>query len=108
MAFQVFLKQYVYNLAMIRSFASAETERFYATGKSRRIPPEIRTRAALRLTQLNAATRTEDLRLPLSNQLEALSGERNGQWSIRVNQQWRVCFRFENGDAFDVEIVDYH
>ena len=93
---------------MIRSFADGETERFYTTGRSRRLPPEIRMRAAMRLIQLNAASRIEDLRLPPSNRLEALEDDRAGQWSIRVNDQWRVCFRFENGDAFDVEIVDYH
>ena len=93
---------------MIRSFAEVETERFYTTGKSRRIPPDIHKRAAMRLTQLNAATRIEDLRLPPSNRLEALRYDRTGQWSIRINDQWRVCFRFENGDAFDVEITDYH
>src|SRR5258706_16458493 len=93
---------------MIQSFADVETERFYTTGKSRRIPTEIRARAAKRLTQLNAATRIEDVRLPPSNQLEALKGDRKGQWSIRINEQWRVCFRFDKGDAFDVEIVDYH
>ena len=93
---------------MIRSFADAETERFYTTGKSRRLPTEIRARAAMRLTQLNAASRIEDLRLPPSNRLEALKHDRAGQWSIRVNDQWRVCFRFDNGDAFDVAIVDYH
>ena len=62
----------------------------------------------MRLTQLNAATRVEDLSQPASNRLEALVGDRAGQWSIRINQQWRVCFCFEDGDAFDVEIVDYH
>jgi len=93
---------------MIRSFADAEAERFYATGKSRRLPTEIRARAPMRLTQLNAASRIEDLRLRPSNRLEALKHDRAGQWSIRVNDRWRVCFRFDNGDAFDVEIVDYH
>jgi proteic killer suppression protein len=93
---------------MIRSFADDETEQFYATGKSRRLPSEIRTRAAMRLTQLNAATRVGDLRLPPSNRLEALKQDRIGQWSIRINDQWRICFRFEDGDAFDVEIADYH
>ena len=62
----------------------------------------------MRLTQLNVATRVEDLRLPPSNRLETLKHDRAGQWSIRINDQWRVCFRFESGDAFDVEIVDYH
>jgi proteic killer suppression protein len=93
---------------MIRSFADGETERFYTTGRSRRLPAEIRKRAAMRLIQLNAATRVEDLRLPPSNRLEALKHDRAGQWSIRVNDQWRVCFRFAGGDAFDVAIVDYH
>ncbi len=93
---------------MIRSFADAETKRFYATGKSRRLPTEILARAAMRLTQLNAASRIEDLRLPPSNRLEDLKHDRARQWSIRVNDQWRVCFRFDKGDAFDVEIVDYH
>lgn len=93
---------------MIRSFAAAETERFFATGKSRRLPPEIRVRAERRLTQLNAATSLNDLRFPPSNHLEALRHDRKGQWSIRINDQWRICFRFLDGDAFDVEIVDYH
>lgn len=93
---------------MIRSFADQETESFYVTGKSRRLPIDIQKRAAMRLTQLNAAVRVEDLRLPPSNRLEALHGDRDRQWSIRINDQWRVCFRFEEGDAFEVEIVDYH
>jgi proteic killer suppression protein len=93
---------------VIRSFADAATERFYTTGKSRRFPPAIQTRSVIRLTQLNAATRVEDLRLPPSNRLEALKHDRAGQWSIRINDRWRVCFRFERGNAFDVEIVDYH
>lgn len=93
---------------MIESFANAETERLFATGKSRRLPPEILRRAVMRLTQLDAATVVDDLRHPPSNRLEALSGSRNGQWSVRINDQWRVCFRFERGTAFEVEIVDYH
>jgi len=101
-------KQIVYRLRMIRNFATAETEHFYSTGKSRRIPPDIHKRAAMRLTQLDAATQIDDLRMPPSNRLEALARDRAGQWSIRINDQWRICFRFENSDAFDVEIVDYH
>jgi proteic killer suppression protein len=93
---------------MIRGFADAETERLFATGKSRRLPPAILRRAIMRLAQLDAAVAVEDLRLPPSNRLEALSGDRAGQWSIRINEQWRVCFRFAAGDAFDVEVVDYH
>jgi proteic killer suppression protein len=93
---------------VIQSFADAETERFFTTGRSRRLPPQIRLRAAMRLTQLDAATPIEDLRQPPSNRLEALKGDRKGQWSIRINDQWRVCFKFVKGDAYDVEIIDYH
>ena len=93
---------------MIQTFANTEAKDFFVTGKSRRLPSEILKRAAMRLNQLQAATALNDLRLPPSNHLEALSGIRAGQWSIRINQQWRVCFKFENGDAFNVEIVDYH
>lgn len=77
---------------MIRTFSCPETARFFATGKSRRLPPQILKRAAMRLTQLHGATRIEDLRLPPSNRLEALMHDRVGQWSIRINEQWRVCF----------------
>lgn len=93
---------------MIRSFASDETERLFTTGKSRRLPTEILKRAVMRLTQLNAAISVEDLRFPPSNRLEALKGDRKGQWSIRIDNQWRLCFRFADGDALDIEIVDYH
>lgn len=101
-------KQNVYSAGMIRSFGNAETESLFNTGKSRRLPPEILRRALLRLTQLDAAVVIEDLRFPPSNRLEALSGNRAGQWSLRINEQWRICFRFEASDVFDVEIVDYH
>jgi proteic killer suppression protein len=93
---------------MIRSFAGTETPQLFATGKSRRLPPDIWRRAMMRLYQLDAALSVTHLRTPPSNRLEALSGDRAGQWSIRINNQWRLCFRFEAGDAFDVEIVDYH
>jgi len=93
---------------MILSFADRETERFFATGISRRLPGEILRRAAMRLTQLDSATRIDDLRFPQSNRLESLDGDREGCWSIRINEQWRVCFRFEAGNAHEVEIVDYH
>lgn len=93
---------------MIQTFASSETERFFATGKSRRLPQDILRRAAMRLTQLDGAVCLDDLRMPPSNRLEVLVHDRAGQWSIRINDQWRVCFRFENGDAYEVEIVDYH
>ena len=93
---------------MIRSFADKETESLFTTGRSRRLPQSILRRAMMRLYQLHFARRIEDLREPSSNRLEALRGDRSGQWSIRINDQWRVCFRFEGSDAFDVEIADYH
>jgi proteic killer suppression protein len=93
---------------VIRSFADAATERLFETGSSRRLPPDILKRAMMRLLQLHAATSLEDIRLPVSNRLEPLRGDRAGRYSIRVNDQWRVCFRLVGGDAWDVEIVDYH
>ena len=93
---------------MIESFADFETQSLFATGKSRRLPTEILRRAAMRLTQLDAATEVNDLRQPPSNRLESLSGSRFGQWSIRINDRWRICFRFNHGNAQDVEIIDYH
>jgi proteic killer suppression protein len=93
---------------MIRSFASTDTARFFRSGKSRKLPPQIHRRTAMRLTQLDAATTLDDLRFPPSNRLETLKGDRKGQWSVRVNEQWRVCFHFKSGNAYDVEIIDYH
>jgi len=93
---------------MIKSFADPETKAFFDTGKSRRLPTEINKRATMRLLQLAAAVVVEDLSMPSSNRLEALKGSRAGQWSIRINAQWRVCFTFVNGNAYDVQIVDYH
>jgi toxin HigB-1 len=93
---------------MIHSFADRETESLFRSGKSRRLPPALLRRAILRMNQLDHAGSLDDLRFPPSNRLEALRGERAGTWSLRINDQWRLCFRFEAGDAFDVEIVDYH
>jgi proteic killer suppression protein len=94
---------------MIGSFADKDTESLWATGKMpRRLPPELKRRALDRLQALNAATKVEVLRFPPSNHLEKLSGDRAGQWSIRINDQWRIAFTFEGSDAHDVEIVDYH
>ena len=93
---------------MIRNFAEKDAERLFTTGAARRLPPDIWRRAMMRLYQLDAASSVDYLRQPPSNRLEALSGNRIGQWSIRINRQWRLCFRFDAGDAFDVEIVDYH
>jgi proteic killer suppression protein len=93
---------------VIENFANPDAERLFLTGKSRRFPPDILKRALMRLSQLHAATDVEDLRLPPSNRLESLGGDRKNQWSVRVNNQWRVCFRFEDSNAYDVDIVDYH
>lgn len=93
---------------MIRSFACKETERLYQGLRSRKLPHDIQARAFLRLVQLDAAVTVEDMRLPPSNRLEALSGKRRGQWSIRINERWRICFGFEADGPHDVEITDYH
>ncbi|HJW74670.1 MAG: plasmid maintenance system killer [Deltaproteobacteria bacterium RBG_16_71_12] len=93
---------------MIRSFADSDTEELFHGGNPRRVPPDIRVRARRKLDQVNAAASLNDLRVPPGNMLEALHGDRKGQYSIRVNEQWRVCFRFEAGEALDVEVVDYH
>jgi len=93
---------------MIKTFANKETESFFRSGKSQRFPKEIQKRASMRLQQLDDAVDVFDLRNPPSNKLESLSADREGQWSIRINLQYRICFRFENGNAYDVEIADYH
>lgn len=93
---------------MIESFGDFETQHFFTTGKSRRLASEILKRAMMRLAQLDAATDVNDLRLPPSNRLERLSGDRMGQWSVRINDRWRICFAFAWGHAQNVEIVDYH
>ena len=93
---------------MIRTFADRHTEQLYRTGRSRRFPPEIASRAARKLDQVNAAARIEDLRVPPGNRLHELHADRAGQHSISINDQWRICFRFEDGDAYEVEVCDYH
>lgn len=93
---------------MIKTFANRETQTLYARGTSRRLPPGIVRRARRKLEAVDLARRVEDLRTPPGNRLHILSGDRSGQHSISINEQWRICFRFENGDAYDVEVVDYH
>ena len=93
---------------MIRSFRSRETERLFNREFSRRLPPTIQKVALRKLRMLDAATVLDDLKLPPANRLEALSGNRKGQHSIRINDQWRVCFTWKDGNAYNVEIVDYH
>lgn len=93
---------------MIRSFRCHETEKLYQRVASRKLPQGIQQIAMRNLWMLDAATDLNTLRVPPANRLEALHGDRKGQHSIRINQQWRLCFRWKDGDAHDVEIVDYH
>jgi proteic killer suppression protein len=93
---------------MIRSFACRETERLFNDELSRRLPTQIQRVARRKLLLLNQARSLNDLRSPFGNHLEAVKGDREGQHSIRVNEQWRICFRWQGNDALDVEIVDYH
>ena len=93
---------------MISSFRDRETERIWHGEFSRRLPHEIQEVARRKLRMINNARTVVDLRVPPANRLEALKGGRAGQYSIRINDQWRICCRFANGQASDVEIVDYH
>lgn len=93
---------------MIRSFKSKETEQIFNRQRSPKLPQAIQQVALRKLRMLNRATTLQDLRVPPANRLEKLSGDRTGQHSIRINDQWRICFEWQNGDAYDVEIVDYH
>jgi len=93
---------------MIKTWADREAEKIFNNEVSRRLGSQVRKVARRKLKILNAATNVTDLRIPPGNRLEALKGDRKGQHSIRVNDQYRICFCWRNGDAFDVEIVDYH
>ncbi|MBI3734209.1 MAG: type II toxin-antitoxin system RelE/ParE family toxin [Chloroflexi bacterium] len=93
---------------MINSFADKETEKVFNREFSRKLPPNIQHSTRRKLEVLNAARTLQDLRVPPSNRLEKLSGKRQGQHSIRINEQWRICFVWKGSDAYDVEIVDYH
>jgi proteic killer suppression protein len=93
---------------MIKTFADRRTQELYTIGKAKRIPAELARRAARKLEYVDLATRLDDLKVPLGNRLHALAGDRKGQYAIAVNDQWRICFRFVEGDAYDVEFCDYH
>ena len=93
---------------MIKSFACKETEKIWDGLRVRAFPSDMQDRALRKLRQLDAAQNVTDLRVPPSNHLEALKGDRKGQMSIRINNQWRICFIWRNDEAHDVEIVDYH
>jgi len=93
---------------VIKTFKCKETEGIYEGRLSRRLSQDIQRAAARKLEMLSAATRLESLKVPPGNKLEKLSGHRAGQYSIRINEQWRLCFVWKDGDTYDVEIVDYH
>jgi proteic killer suppression protein len=93
---------------MIRTFADKRTHELYLTGKARRLPPDVASRAVRKLEYVDLANSLNDLKIPPGNRLHKLEGNRKGQHSISVNDQWRICFQFEDGDAYDVEICDYH
>ena len=93
---------------MIKNFKDAETQKIYQRQRSRKLPSDIQQVALRKLRMINNSFSINDLRVPPANRLEKLSGNRAGQWSIRINDQWRICFRWEDSDADDVEITDYH
>ena len=93
---------------MIKSFHDRGPERLFARHPTRRFGADVQRVALRKLRMLDAAQSLEDLRVPPGNRLEQLRGDRSGQLSIRINDQWRICFRWRGGDAHDVEIVDYH
>lgn len=93
---------------MIKSFLDSETEQFYITGKSRKIPTTIHKVALRKLDYLNGAVELEDLKIPPANRLEKLKGNLKDFYSIRINKQYRIIFKFESNDAYDVEFTDYH
>jgi proteic killer suppression protein len=97
-----------YYSEVILSFACAETEGLFRAELARRIPNTIQRSARRKLLALHAATELRHLTVPPGNRLEALKGNRSGQHSIRINDQWRICFRWSEGNAYEVEIVDYH
>jgi len=93
---------------MIRSFRDKETEKVFNRQYSRRLPQDIQHIAFRKLRMLNRSANIQDLRVPPANRLERLAGRRKGQYSIRINDQWRICFKWREGHAESVEIVDYH
>jgi toxin HigB-1 len=93
---------------VIRNFKDEEAKKIFERQRSRRLPPDIQQVALRKLRMLNQAQTLQDLRVPPANRLERLSGDRAGQYSIRINNQWRICFEWQDGDALRVEIVDYH
>ena len=102
------MSRYALQFSVIKTFADRETEELFRSGKSRRVPPDVARRALRKLEAVHVATKVTDLRVPPGNRLHALKSDRAGQHAIAVNDQWRICFRFDDGDAYDVEFYDYH
>lgn len=97
-----------YNLDMIKTFADKNTQELYVSGKAKRLPTDVWKRALRKLQYVDSASVLDDLKVPPGNRLHELQRDRKGQHSISINDQWRICFRFVDGDAYDVEISDYH
>ena len=93
---------------VIRSFADRRTEELFTTGRARRFPAEVLARAIRKLEYVHLANTLDDLKVPPGNRLHALKDDRRGQHAIAINDQWRICFRLVDGDAYDVEVCDYH
>ena len=93
---------------MIKTFADKKAQELYTTGRLKRFPPDVARWARRKLEYVDLASRIDDLKVPPGNRLHQLGGNREGQYAIRINDQWRICFRFVDGDAYDVEITDYH
>jgi proteic killer suppression protein len=93
---------------VIKTYKDDETRKIYQRQRSRKLPSDIQQVALRKLRMINNAVSLNDLRVPPANRLEKLKGNRAGQWSIRINEQWRICFRWEGTDAYEVEITDYH
>ena len=93
---------------MIQSFKCNETSRIFEAGFSKKFPASILKSAIIRLAMLNRSGKLDDLKVPPSNHLEKLAGDREGQYSIRINDKYRICFRWQNNNAYDVEIINYH
>jgi len=93
---------------MIKTFADRQTHTLFITGESRHIPPDLTRRAIRKPEYIDLANAIDDLKVPPSNRLHALKGARKGFFSIAVNDQWRICFRFVEGNAYDVQLLDYH
>jgi proteic killer suppression protein len=93
---------------VIKTFKDDQTQKIYQRQRSRKLPPDIQQVALRKLRMINNAISINDLRVPPANRLEKLGGDRAGQWSVRINDQWRICFEWQGSDAYNVQIVDYH